>query len=315
MSQPMGAPEPREWLTQQIRLTQAMDREVLAVLQQARRDINRMLREVEAREGIGAAIRAEQLRLVRRNLMREQAAVWRKLGNIIGARRLKAASNAIQLSQQIDRMLLTAYAGFKDGAKLAESIAQAELDYAERSLDRMIARVQGDSYTPLSERVYNSQVNFGATIDRRINSALTRGLSAREFAREMSDFINPTTPGGIRYAAMRLARTEINNAAHATAIEAARTKPWTEGMQWHLSSSHPRPDECDKFAKGGRKGDGVYPPNEVPKKPHPHCFCFVTPVLPSEEDFLNNLVDGQYDDFLAQFRNRRPGEIITVKLG
>lgn len=314
MAQPI-MPEPSEWLSRQLRTTQALDREVLAILQQSRRDINKMLREIEGRPGVGAAVRREQLILVRRNLLREQAALWRKLGNVIGARRLEAAANAIKLGQMIDNVLLGTFGGLKDGAKIAEAIAGAEMDYAERSLDRMISRVQGDSYVPLSDRVYNSSVSFGQTIDRKINSALTRGLSAREFAREISDFVNPNTPGGLRYAAFRLARTEINNAAHAVTIGAQQDKPWVESMRWRLSSSHPKPDDCDRLAKGGRKGDGVYPKAEVPKKPHPQCFCFATPETPSDEEFLDALVGGNYDAYLSRFNNLGSGGTVIIKAG
>lgn len=313
MASPM--PEPSEWLARQLRVTRALDREVLAILQQSRRDINRMLREIESRPGIGAAVRREQLIMVRRNLLREQAGLWRRLGNVIGARRLEAAANAIQLGQKIDTVLLETFGGLKDGAKIAKAIADAERDTAERALDRMIARVQGDSYVSLSDRVYNSSVAFGQTIDRRVNSALTRGLSAREFAREMRDFINPNTPGGLRYAAMRLARTEINNSAHAVAITAQQDKPWVNAMRWRLSSSHPKPDTCDQHAKGGPKGNGIYPKGDVPKKPHPQCFCYVTPETPTDEEFLNALVGGKYDAYLSRYNGLSSGQVITTKFG
>lgn len=315
MASPLGLPDPREWLGATIRTTQALDREVLAILRAARIDTNRMLREVEARSGIGAAVRREQLLIVRQNLLRQQAEIWRRLGKVIEARRLEAAANVIKLGGKIDAVLLGTVGGLEGGADIARSLMEAEMDTAKRSMDRLIARANGSSNVPLSERVYQSEVSIGSVLDRRISSALVRGLSAREFSQEVSDFINPNTPGGLRYASMRLARTEINNSAHAVAINAAQDKPWVLGMKWRISSSHPKPDICDQLAKGGTKGDGVYPKTEVPKKPHPHCFCWVTPETPSDEDFLDNLVAGQYDGFLEKFRNKRPGETIVMKLG
>ena len=98
---------------------------------------------------------------------------------------------------------------------------------------------------------------------------------------------------------LRLARSEINNAFHAISVNHNVEKPWVEGMRWHLSRSHPKPDDCDKFAKGGPKGDGVYrPPSNTPRKPHPHCFCYVTPEVPTEDAFLDRLIAGNYDDYL-----------------
>lgn len=313
MTQPV--PDPRDWLRKHLATMRTADRQVLAAIEQARRDINKMLREVEARPGIGAAVRREQLLLIKRNLMREQSKLWRKVGEITRARRLEAAANAIQLTQAIDSMLLVRFGGIRGGARIAEVIANAELDAAERAMDRLIARVNGDSYVPLSQRVYNSEVNINGMINRRINSFIARGLSAREAALELRQYINPNTPGGIRYAAMRLSRTEINNAAHAVTIDAARGKPWVEGMQWRLSSSHPKPDICDQYARGGPKGDGLYPVGTTPAKPHPHCFCFVTPTTVSERDFINNLVKGRYDDYLSRYSNLDSGQVVTTKLG
>jgi hypothetical protein len=308
-------PDPRDWLRKHLRTMRAADRQVLAAIEQARRDINKMLREVESRPGIGAAVRQEQLLLVKRNLMREQSKLWRKLGEIVRARRLEAASNSIQLTQTIDAVLLQSVGGLRNGAKIAQALGDAERDAAERHMDRLIARVNGDSYIPLSQRVYNSEVNINGTINRKVNSFLSRGLSAREAAMELRQYINPNTPGGIRYAAMRLSRTEINNAAHAVTIDAQRGKPWVEGMQWRLSSSHPKPDICDQYARGGPGGKGLYPVADTPGKPHPHCFCYVTPTTTSEKDFMNALVGGKYDDYLSQYTNLRPGQVVTTKLG
>jgi hypothetical protein len=302
--QPSPLPDPREYLNATLRTTQALDREVLAILHQARLDTNRMLREIESRTnlGIGASIRREQLQLIRRNLFRQQAATWRRLGDAIRARRFEAASKVVEIGRQMDAVLLESVGGLPDGREIAKAIAGAEIDAAEHAMDRMISRVSGDSYVDLSQRVYNSQVSFGSILDRKVNSALVRGLSAREFSREISDFINPNTPGGVRYAAMRLARTEINNAAHAVAIHSQADKPWVIGMRWRLSGSHPKPDECDKLAKGGPKGDGIYRKGETPKKPHPQCFCFVTPETPTDNEFLDALINGEYNDYLKRFQ-------------
>lgn len=79
--------------------------------------------------------------------------------------------------------------------------------------------------------------------------------------------------------------------------------PWVEGMKWNLSESHPRPDPCDDFAKEDHDdlGPGIFKPGNVPPKPHPQCFCYVTAVMLDDEAFLDRLVEGRYDRFL----NRR----------
>jgi hypothetical protein len=305
----MTAPADQEWLGGTIRTLRRADRDVLRILEQSRRDIERMFKELEKRPGIGALIRREQLLLVKRNLQREQAKIWTRLGDVIQARRLEAAARAIDLARQTDANLLEKL-GKAQGDEIAKAIADAERDTAERAIDRMVSRVNGDSYIPLSEKVYRSKVSINSRIDRMVNSALARGLSAKEFAGEIRDYINPNTPGGLRYASMRLARTEINNAAHAVAIDSVQGKPWVTGMKWHLSSSHPRVDVCNSLASGGRKGLGIYPTDQVPAKPHPHCLCFVTPETPDEDRFLDDLLGGQYNEYLEKYS---PG--ISGRLG
>jgi hypothetical protein len=302
-------PNPQEYRIQQAIVMQRADADVIKILKRTQVDINRMLRQVAARPSVGANIRRTQLLLVKRELQREMATVWRRIGDTIEARRLEAASRVLDLNKQADTFKLVG-AGLPDGPDVARAIADAELDAARSGLDRMIARTAGASYVPLAQRVYASSTALNGPIDRLVSSALSRGLSAREFAKEVAPFINPSTPGGLRYASMRLARTEINNAAHAVAVDSQRDKPWTTGMKWRLSGSHPRVDICNSLASGGPKGDGVYPKGEVPSKPHPQCFCFVTPETVDDETFLNNLVSGQYNTYIDKYRNIQPGQVI-----
>jgi len=262
------------------------------MLKVALADVTKMLARMEI-QGIGSAVREEQLQALRKNLLREQAAIFKRMGKIIEARRLEAAERAIVLGSAVDTALLEA-AGRTDEAKALRDVA---LRASEETLALAETRVTS-SRIPLAERIYRNEVWMNGRLEDKINSALLRGLPAREFAAEARDWFSPSTPGGIRYAAMRLARTEINNAYHATSIHNAHEKPWINQMKWHLSRSHPKPDLCDRFAKGGRDGDGVYDVRDVPRKPHPHCFCFVTPIPPEEDAFLDALVAGRYDGYL-----------------
>jgi hypothetical protein len=305
-------PDPAIWLNAQLRIQLKADREVLAALKVAQRDINRQLRAIASRGGVGATVRREQLLFAKRAILREQAMLWRSLGQIVDARRAEAAAAIIRVGRDLDSVLLRA---IPRGASLARAIADSEEDRVRRNLDQMIARVNGDSYVPLSQKVYRSELGITTRVNRLVNSALARGLSALEFAREARDFVNPFTPGGLRYAAMRLARTEINNAAHAVAIDAQRDKPWVQAMEWHLSRSHPKPDACDSLAHGGERGDGKYPVEQTPAKPHPQCFCYITPATVSPEEFLGNLVAGRYADYLSQYRNLAPGQVVRTTLG
>lgn len=289
----MAIPEPADWSAAYAKIQRLSDREVLALISQSLRDIKRMLNRIGKSQRISDLVRAEQLRTVARAMMREQAIIFRKAGDIIRARRLEAAARATVLGSAVDDVLF-AFAGDSEEAR---ALKRSLLSGGEQSLNTALTRM-GVSEIPLAERIYRTQVWMNGRVQGMINSALARGLTAREFAAEAIDWFNPDTPGGVRYAALRLARTEINNAFHATSIMQADEKPWINQMKWNLSGSHPRPDVCDQYAKGGKEGDGVYPPRQVPRKPHPHCLCFVTPISPDEDEFLDNLVAGKYNDYL-----------------
>jgi ADP-ribosyltransferase exoenzyme len=288
---------------------QRADKQVLAQLRASQTALNAHLKALAARPGFSNAIREAQLRLAKREIQLEMARLFRKLGDITSAMRLEAAARVLDVNRQLDAFKLLG-AGLPDGAEVAQAIADAELDAARSGIDRMTARLQGASYNSLSQRVYTATSGLNGPISTLVNNALAAGLSAREFANAAKDFINPLTPGGVRYASYRLARTEINNAAHAVAVDAVQDKPWVSGMKWHLSGSHPRVDICNSLASGGPKNDGVYAKTSVPSKPHPQCFCYVTPETDDEEEFLDNLISGHYDEYLDKYRNLKSGEIL-----
>ncbi len=289
----MAAPEPREWLAAYSRVQRLADRDVLALLNIAYRDITKTLKVLDLSTNVSDLVRAQQLRMIQREMLREQATIWRYLGDIIRARRLEAAAAAAEMGSAVDSVLFQA-AGSEAQARALRSSLVAS---SQQTVEVFVARVTL-SQVPLAERIYKSNVWVNQRVQTMINSALARGLSAAEFAKEARSWFNPNVPGGTRYAAMRLARTEINNAFHATSVMQAVDKPWVNGMQWHLSRSHPKVDICDALAKGGPKGDGVYAPRNVPAKPHPQDLCYVTPVTEDEDTFLDNLVAGHYDDYI-----------------
>lgn len=294
---PHSMPEPREWLTAYARVQRLTDREILRVLRDGYRDVSHMLNEMARRPGIGAAVRREQLQTVRRNLLREQAAVYRRMGDIIGSRRLEAMARAVALESRVAAVLLEA----TGRADLVEPLRNGLMRAMEQTLDTAVIRMTQSQY-PLAQRIYRTRLWLDGRVDRMVNSALARGLTVREFAREARDWFNPDTPGGVRYASLRLARSEINNAFHAVAVNQVAEAPWVTGMKWNLSRSHPKPDECDEYAKEDRyrMGSGVFPSRDVPRKPHPQCFCYVTPVPVGEDAFLDSLIAGRYDGYITK---------------
>jgi hypothetical protein len=142
--------------------------------------------------------------------------------------------------------------------------------------------------------VYTTKAWSDKLLVNTINEALANGKTARELAAAVKDLIRPDVRGGVSYAAQRLGRTELNNAFHAAAVTDAAKNPIITGMTWHLSGSHKRPDECNAL-------DGqTYLPADVPAKPHPQCFCYVTPEVPDRDTFMRNFFAGQYDSFLGE---------------
>jgi hypothetical protein len=149
-------------------------------------------------------------------------------------------------------------------------------------------------------------------VDKEIQRALALQLSHEQLAKRVKALVNPRVPGGISYAAERLARTEINNAFHTSQIARREGEPWTEGMKWHLSGSHPRPDACNDYASrsnfsGG--GPGVFKPGTVPGKPHPNCLCYVTTVTISEDEFIDGFLGGRFDRYVDTTILRSPQPI------
>ena len=172
---------------------------------------------------------------------------------------------------------------------------------AKTGVDSLISRkVNGIS---LSQKVYNNQALSKGIIDKTINNGLALGMNARDIAKSVVGFIDPQTPGGASYAAMRLGRTEVANAFHTTAVRRYQQTPWINVVKWSLSGSHPAGlvDDCNDYAegvhfKGGEPGEFLT--MEVPGKPHPQCLCYVEPVVIDLDTYVKNFKAGEYDDYI-----------------
>ncbi len=287
----------KSWLDRYIRLQQSYDKDLIKILEQAARDAEREMRKFQMKEGIGAAVRARQLTAARGSIGRVLAYIWKHTGDIARAGRLEAQSESIRQSFDWEEFLLK-------NAVPEEDRRQAILDYlldsSDKNVDALLARIFQTQRT-LSQRVYHSQALSKHWVDNAINSGLARGATVAEISKTVKDMIRPDVKGGVSFAAMRLARTEINNVYHAQSIDSARDKPWTNGMKWNNSKTHRIPDLCDDYARRDNGlGPGVWPMGMVPAKPHPLCLCFVTPSLPSVAEFNQNLRLGMYDAYFDE---------------
>lgn len=94
--------------------------------------------------------------------------------------------------------------------------------------------------------------------------------------------------------AMRLARTETNMAYRAADITRYQQLPFVLGYEIKMSKKHPYYDICDELA-------GKYPVQFMWKGWHPHCFCYMVPLLCTDqelEELTGRILDGTDDDFV-----------------
>lgn len=298
----MASPRPqrltqKSWLDRYIRLQQTYDVDLARILQRAAADAEREIRKLQMKEGIGAATRAAQLTGSRGAIGRVLAYLWKQIGDLTRAGRTDAVNQAILQSFNWEETLIAKAIPDKDQRT---AILEFLLDSADKNVDAMLARVFQTRQT-LSQRVYKTQGLAKAWVEDAVNSALARGATPAELAKEVSGLIRPDTPGGVSFAAKRLARSEINNAYHAQAIDSARDKPWLLGMRWKLSETHKIPDNCNKYAEQEQGlGPGVWPIGMVPSKPHPQCLCYAVPELPSIAEFNRSLQLGLYDSYFDE---------------
>lgn len=289
MAQPARDPAFRAYLAVQ----RQYDRQMVAALEAAAKDIERRIRVLKVTPGIGAQVRASQLRVTLAAIHADLADLWR--GDVTrtvmtgGKAAAKAAEIAIQTLSDV------AYASLPE--RDAEALVRSLRASSRAGIDAAFARVP----RALSEAVYRNEAVQRGIIDGLVRSGLSQGLSAKELARTVYQHVSPTTPGGASYAAMRLARTEINNAFHEQQIKTAHA-PGVKGVKWNLSGSHPKPDVCNQYAEEDHSdlGAGVYRVGDVPGKPHPHCFCYLTYVTLSAREFAQEVERGSFDDELRR---------------
>lgn len=285
----MPNPQPIDNLTRMLREIGITERELRVALRSAARNS----RDIVLALGDGQPTFSRQVRAAQTALAQEQIALWAESQGIIeaGVGRMGVASADLSVLWSADLLR---------SAGVPVRAWQAGLRQAARNgVARYLARAH-NGFT-LSARVFRNRALASGAVDAAVNNGLLLGKSAKEIARDVYTYIHPGTPGGASYAAMRLGRTELNNAFHELSRQDYDSTPWTEAVLWSLSGSHPRPDECDEFAnnvhfRGGEPGQ--FKTDDVPDKPHPQCFCYTSAVNVSDAQFLANYQRGMYDGYI-----------------
>ena len=288
----MAAPNP---LARSLAVQQQYDVRMNAILRDALADARARLAKLAGKDGLGTQVRAGQLRQTIAALTTTQAQLWQQALPTIKQGRVTAARSAAATLNAESRQLWN---------KLLGPIPQLEKaleEQAASTVDTLAARL--DNAIPLSDQVYKTAAYSKGYVDRAINRSILAGDSWKELADRVTPLVNPNTPGGVSFAAKRLARTELNNSFHRASVQGYEESPFVTGVQWHLSGSHKVPDKCNDYAGSQHvKGQpaGVFASDAVPGKPHPQCFCFITAVQVDEQQFIEDFFQGKYNQYVDE---------------
>lgn len=283
------------WLVGFLRVQARYDTKIKTILVQSAQDVFDELEKLSASSSFSAAVRSAQIRMT----IREAALVLKELFGeilpVIKDGQKESAQQAVEAFTATDiDYLRRAFAETAARAGInVDRFIEGQRRQASAHVVNAIRNVEQRDDYQLSTQVYKTKRLADTWVRRQVTSGILKGDSAHDIAKAVRSSIRPSTPGGVSYASLRLARTELNNAFHATSVALAQDRPWVEGMQWHLSKVHepdPRgvPEICETYARQ------VFPVEQVPKKPHPQCRCYVTPELEEFSVFVNNLTAGQY---------------------
>lgn len=282
----------KRWLNRYMRIQSQTDTRIRTILVESAEDAAQTVTALETNSTFSAGVRTAQLRLVMSTIKDILNEVFSSITPVISDGQKSQAQAAAEATAETDRQYLEAV--FQDTGAVRDFINSQNFQ-AKIQVINAINRVT-KSDRPLSARVYRTKALAQRWVQRDVTTGIARGASAKEIAGVVRKHIRPNTPGGVSYAALRLGRTELNNAFHATAITLSQDRPWIKGMEWHLSAVHQidpdRVEACESYA------NQIFEVDNVPAKPHPQCRCFVTPVLEPEDVFIRNLTAGQYRDWI-----------------
>lgn len=282
----------KRWLSRYMKIQSQTDTRIRTILVDTAEDANDQVSALKNNSTFSAGVRTAQLRLVMSTIKGILDDLFDGITPVIRDGQKSEAQAAVDALSETDRDYLQA--AFDSTGAVNDFIDSQKLQ-AKIQVINAVNRLT-KSEMPLSKRVYRTKSLAKTWVQKDVTIGIAKGSSAQEIAKIVRKHIRPNTPGGVSYAALRLGRTELNNAFHATAIELSQDRPWIEGMQWYLSAVHQidpgNVEICETYA------GQIFQVNNVPRKPHPQCRCFVAPVLEPPDVFIRNLTAGQYRDWI-----------------
>lgn len=283
----------KRWLLRFLKIQARYDTKIRTVLIQGAEDAYSELIRLNSNATFSAAVRTAQIRLMMREVSSVLKDTFGELLPVIKNGQKEEAQQAVIAFGATDLEYLRRAFG-ETGA--AADFIEGQRRQAALHVANAVSRITR-SEIPLSGRVYRTRALSTRWVQQQVTSGILRGDSAVQIAKQVRSSIRPTAPGGVSYAALRLGRTELNNAFHATSIALSQDRPWVEGMLWNLSAVHeyePQrvPEICEQYS------GQIFEVNNVPRKPHPQCRCYVTPALEPFDVFIRHLTAGQYRDWM-----------------
>lgn len=282
----------KRWLSRYMKIQTQTDTRIRTILVEAAEDASDQVSALANNSTFSAGVRTAQLRLVMSTIKEVLNDVFDGITPVIREGQKSEALAAVDGLTDTDRQYLQD--AFQNTGAVNDFIDSQKIQAQIQLVNAMNRVTKSDR--PLSQRVYRTRALAQNWVKRDVTTGIARGASAKEIAKIVRKHIRPNTPGGVSYAALRLGRTELNNAFHATAITLSQDRPWITKMGWYLSAVHQydegRVEVCERYAKQ------IFDVDNVPAKPHPQCRCFVAPVLEPPDVFIRNLTAGQYRDWI-----------------
>jgi len=285
----------KRWLRRYLKAQGPVDTKIRKILAQASDDAESQIASLAKNPTFSARVKTTQLKMVMVEIREVLNDAFTSIVPVISAGNKQAALQASDAITESDLdYLKRAFAA--SGGDYRDFI-EGQRRQAQIHVANVVSKMYGFD-KPLSSRVYRTRYQATTWVRNTVSRKIATGASAKDIAKAVRSSIRTNTPGGVGYAAMRLGRTELNNAFHATSVNLAKNRPWINGMVWHTSATH-EPNEnglieiCDIY--NGKTFDV----ESVPPKPHPHCRCFVVPEVEPLDVFVSHLTAGQYRDWIG----------------
>jgi hypothetical protein len=215
--------------------------------------------------------------------------------------------------------------------ELREKFELIILKETNKSFDLVIDYAWGKKKTTLSKKIHNANQRSRKGIinilkyyqdnninDPRILSKDLEGYLKRNtlVSKRLKKLI-PGLPKDCSYEALRVARSEINQAFTQNLYNVSQQTYGYEGIYWVLSSRHPEFDICTIYANTKRFGKkGFFPKGKEPRVPHPNCICTQIASFGDINKTVNDLIkwsknpksNKKMDEYIKTL-NRKAGQL------